>query len=172
MSDTNETISGKIPLAPRERVRAKVDAPTWQASVDTAGELLIRGGQCTEAYVSAMKDAVRDIGPYIVVAPGVAMPHARPEAGVLEPGVSIITLAEPVEFGHTTNDPVDVVIAFAALDKQAHLQALQQIVTVIQDSQTLAELRAAQSDDAAHEILLRRGLTATNDQINQSRSSS
>ncbi|MBA0051287.1 PTS sugar transporter subunit IIA [Streptomyces sp. AJS327] len=151
-------------MAPRERTRARVAAPAWQDAVDAAGELLVRGGLCTDDYVSAMKDAVRDLGPYVVVAPGVAMPHARPEAGVRSPGVSIVTLAEPVEFGHAANDPVDVVIAFAALDKQAHLRALQQIVTLIQNREALAELRAAETGDEIHAVLLRHGLPAASDQ--------
>lgn len=159
----SETTPDPTPLAPRECIRARVATPMWRDAVDAAGELLVRGGHCTDDYVSAMKDAVRDLGPYIVVAPGVAMPHARPEAGVRSPGVSLITLAEPVQFGHAANDPVDVVIAFAALDKQAHLQSLQQIVTLIQDREALAELRAAETDDEVHEVLLRHCLPATSD---------
>jgi len=36
----------------------------------------------------------------------------------------LVTLAEPVEFGAGANDPVSVVLALAAQDKQQHVEAL------------------------------------------------
>ena len=138
-----------------ELVRARVRAADWAEAVRAAGDLLAEAGRCTHDYVTAMQDAVRDLGPYMVVAPGVAMPHARPEAGVLEPGVAVVTLASPVEFGHAANDPVDVVIAFAAVDKDAHLATLQRIVALIQDQSSLEALRSATDDTTAAEVLRR-----------------
>ncbi|MBV7435262.1 PTS sugar transporter subunit IIA [Cardiobacteriaceae bacterium TAE3-ERU3] len=133
-------------LAP-EQVKAKQDAADWREAVAIAGQLLVDAGCCTGDYVRAMQEGVIEFGPYIVIAPGVAMPHARPEAGVLKPGVSIITLAEPREFGNEANDPVDFVIAFSAVDKNAHIQTLQQIVGLLESEDTMAAVRAAASDD-------------------------
>jgi len=59
-----------------------------------------------------------------VIAPGLAMPHARPNDSVLETGMSLVTLAEPVSFGHAKNDPVRVVFGLAALDHDKHLELL------------------------------------------------
>lgn len=95
-----------------------------------------------------MQEGVIEFGPYIVIAPGVAMPHARPEAGVLKPGVSIITLAEARAFGNETNDPVDFVIAFAAVNKNAHIKTLQRIVGLLENDAAMAAARAATTDDA------------------------
>ena len=52
-------------------------------------------GRCwfTEpTYTEAMIDVVRDMGPYIVLAPGLAMPHARPEMGAKQVGTALVTL--------------------------------------------------------------------------------
>jgi PTS system ascorbate-specific IIA component len=134
-------------LVSPSQVRAKVVVDDWGQAVDAAGTLLVEARACSPEYVSAMRQAVRDLGPYIVIAPGVAMPHARPEAGVAAPGVAIATLAHPVEFGHKANDPVDLVIAFAAVDKGAHLETLQAIVALLQDAPALAAVRAAETHE-------------------------
>jgi PTS system ascorbate-specific IIA component len=130
----------------RSMVRARLKAASWEEAVEQAGRLLVDAGSCESRYVSAMADAVREIGPYIVVAPGVAMPHARPEQGVRRPAVAVVTLERPVEFGHRANDPVDLVIAFAALDKNAHLVTLQSISHLLMNQESLARVRAADSD--------------------------
>ena len=46
-----------------------------------------------------MIDVVRDMGPYIVLAPGLAMPHARPEMGAKQVGAALVTLEKPIDFG-------------------------------------------------------------------------
>jgi ascorbate PTS system EIIA or EIIAB component len=127
-------------------VTAKAAAPDWRAAVSLAGELLVQAGLATGDYVDAMQEAREELGPYMVVAPGVAMPHARPDRGVLAPGVSVLTLATPVPFGHTSNDPVDVVIAFSALNKSAHVATLQRIAELVGDADALSAIRTAGDD--------------------------
>jgi PTS system ascorbate-specific IIA component len=55
-----------------------------------------------------MVDSLHENGPYIVVAPGFAFAHARPSESVRRTGMSWVRLAEPVEFGHTSNNPVSL----------------------------------------------------------------
>lgn len=128
-------------------VRAGISVSTWREAVEAAGSLLVAAGSCTEAYVDAMAAAVVELGPYMVIAPGVAMPHARPEAGVIHPGTVVVTLATPLAFGNPANDPVDLVIAFAAVDKNAHLESLQAITALLLDEPRLNAVRAATNDD-------------------------
>lgn len=136
-----------------DQVSARYPAADWQDAVNKAGEMLVAAGCATPEYTQAMKDSVRDNGPYIVITTGVAMPHARPESGVLTPGVSVLTLATPREFGHETNDPVDVVIAFAAVDKNAHIATLQKIVGTLDNDAVMAAIRGADSDEALLQAL-------------------
>lgn len=137
------------PLAPLERIRVGVEAQSWREAVRAAGQLLVDTGCATAEYPAAMETAVVDLGPYIVIAPGVAMPHARPESGATRAGVAVVTLDRPVEFGHAANDPVSVVIAFAALDKDAHISVMQSIVRLVGDEAALTGLRAATTDAEA-----------------------
>lgn len=71
-------------------------------------------------YYQAILDGVEQFGPYFVIAPGLAMPHGRPEEGVKKTGFSLVTLKKPLEFNHEDNDPVDILITMAAVDANTH----------------------------------------------------
>jgi len=46
-----------------------------------AGAFLVDTDAVFPSYVDAMVRAVEELGPYMVVAPGIALAHARPEDG-------------------------------------------------------------------------------------------
>ena len=88
---------------------------------------------CEPGYIDAMVQAVRDMGPYMVLAPGIALAHARPEDGMLKVGMSIINLAEPVEFGNEANDPVSLVISFGGIDQESHVEMLRTLALFLME---------------------------------------
>jgi PTS system ascorbate-specific IIA component len=93
-------------------------------------------------------ELVHENGPYIVLAPGIALAHARPEDGAVALALCAVTLASPVAFGHPSNDPVDVVLAFASPDRNAHLGLLAALARHLA-SGLPEQLRAATSESAA-----------------------
>lgn len=48
-------------------------------------DLLVAADVVEPRYYQAILDAVEQHGPYFVLAPGLAMPHGRPEEGVKKP---------------------------------------------------------------------------------------
>ena len=107
-------------------------ANDWQDAVAIAGNALVASGCTTPEYTQAMIDNVLELGAYIVIAPGLAMPHARPSEAVLHTGLSLVTLKQPVKFGHHKNDPVSVVFGLAALDHDRHLELLSEFAAKMQ----------------------------------------
>ncbi len=128
-----------------DRIRLQVEAADWRDAVRQGGKLLEEAGLCEPRYVQAMIAAVEEMGPYMVLAPGLALAHARPEDGVLEIGMSIITLKEPVEFGSEVNDPVKLVISFGGLDKESHIGMLKELAQFLVIEENQAMLREATS---------------------------
>lgn len=126
-----------------DHIEVKLEASSWEEAVDGVGMIMVRTGLTHQAYTEAMKETLKSLGPYSVIAPGIAMPHARPEDGVIQTGFSLITLEQPVKFGSKANDPVDIVIGFAALDKQNHITALKEIATCFGDNKFIQNIRAA-----------------------------
>lgn len=117
-------------LLTEKTIKLNVEAKNWEEAVRIGGEILVENGFVEPRYVDAMIRTVREMGPYIVIAPGIAMPHARPEDGVKQVCMSLITLKEPVKFGNEANDPVKLVIEFGAIDNHTHLQALSQLMNL------------------------------------------
>jgi len=48
-------------------------------------------------------------------------------------GMSIITLATPVEFGSESNDPVKLVISFGGVDNKSHIGMLQELAEFLME---------------------------------------
>lgn len=132
-------------LLTEDAIRLDVEASTWQEAIGAAGALLEATGVADGRYTQAMIDSVVEHGPYIVLTPGFAFAHARPSDAVHRTGLSYVRLAQPVEFGHKTNDPVTLVVALAALDSTTHRQAMAELAKVLANPARKAELDAAAS---------------------------
>ncbi len=109
-----------------ENIKVKAGAKDWKEAIDIAGNLLLNSGKIKRKYIDNMIEAVIDLGPYIVLTPGFALAHAAPSSDVLENGVSLITLEQPVNFG-SINDPVNVVLCLASVDSNSHINVLKSV---------------------------------------------
>ena len=130
-----------------QTVNTKVDAVDWEDAIRKAGALLVDAGYAEQQYVDAMVDVVNSYGPYIVILPGVALAHARPECGAKKIGLSLITLNEPVKFGNETFDPVKLVFALCATDNHSHLDLLQEIAIIFEDEKKMLELADCENNE-------------------------
>lgn len=120
----------------REAILIDNDAATAEDAILAAGNALVASGACSEAYVEAMLANYREFGPYFVIAPGLAMPHARPEQGAKQAQLSFVRLRQPVVFGHAENDPVRLVLGLSATGQDEHIALIQQLVTLLGDEST------------------------------------
>lgn len=121
-------------------------AATWEEAITASGELLVKAQVASPEYTERMLEAVREHGPYIVIAPGFALAHARPGDDIRTTGMSFLNLADPVEFGHESNDPVQIVMALAAKDANAHQEALAALAGVLMDENSRSALAHARSE--------------------------
>ena len=119
----------------------------WRAAVRVAGDALVASGAARPGYAGEMIRMIEEHGPYVVVAPGLALAHARPGPEVLGDGLAVVTLARGVAFGHPHNDPVTVVVALASASASEHLAAVAAVANVFNDETSVARLEAATSAD-------------------------
>ncbi|MFC7457640.1 PTS sugar transporter subunit IIA [Brachybacterium sp. GCM10030267] len=126
-------------------IRLDVPAADWREAIRLSGDLLVSSDVTGAAYTEAMIRAVEEHGPYIVITPGFALAHSRPDESVHRTGMSFVRLAEPVSFGHETNDPVHLVMALAAADSSAHQSALAALAGVLADPAGRTALETASS---------------------------
>lgn len=148
-------------LAQNHSVRLQAEAATWQEAVRIGVDLLVEAGVVEPRYYQAILDGVAQFGPYFVIAPGLAMPHGRPEEGVKRTGFALVTLKTPLMFNHEENDPVDILITMAAVDANAHQEVgIMQIVNLFEDEENFDRLRACRSEQEVLDLIDRAAAAA------------
>ncbi|QUI22533.1 PTS sugar transporter subunit IIA [Vallitalea pronyensis] len=128
-------------------IRVQVEVDDWEKAVNQGIQLLEAADFVEDGYGHAIIEDTKEHGPYYVICPGVAMPHARPEAGVKANGISIMTLKNPVNFGNPDNDPVHIVISLAATDNVTHLEMMQDVVTMLSSEENINKIKEADTAD-------------------------
>ena len=133
-------------LVKKELIQQLDKVNDWQTAVRIASKPLLEQGYIEESYVEAIISSVNEIGPYIVLAPKVAVPHASPDAGVHRLGISLLQLKEPVNFGLEDDEDKNVQLIFvlATVDSTAHLKALQQLALILDDDEVIENLIKAE----------------------------
>jgi len=130
-------------LLKAENVQILEGATDWKEAIRKSTEPLERGGFVTADYKEGIIQNVETLGPYICIAPHVAMPHARPEQGALKTQIAVTLFRKEIIF--TREDATaKLFITLSAADSDSHLQVLVKISELLQD-----EEKAAQILDAA-----------------------
>jgi len=142
-----------LPPLPKSAIVIGATAADWRAAVTLAGDALASSGMARPGYSGEMIRMIEEHGPYVVIAPGLALAHARPGPDVIADGLSVVTLAEPVSFGHPYNDPVRVVLALAMATPGEHLAAVAAVANVFNDSDAITELAGATSAEEVQRIM-------------------
>ena len=132
-----------LPPLPDEAVALGAHAADWRAAVREAGRALTRAGAVRIEYAERMISVIDEFGAYVVISPGLALAHARPGPDVLHEGLSVVTLAEPVAFGHPHNDPVRVVVGLAVANAEEHVASVAALANAFNDPEAIERLAAA-----------------------------
>ena len=112
------------------RIEVDYEAKDWKDAVNHAGELLYKDGAVEERYIQAMIQKIETYGPYIVICPGTALPHADAEEGVIYEAASLMRLKKPVDFHHEMNDPVKYVIGMSVKSAESVNQAIYDLMMI------------------------------------------
>ncbi|MCU5775284.1 PTS sugar transporter subunit IIA [Erwiniaceae bacterium BAC15a-03b] len=126
----------------------------WQSAIRQAGQPLIDRGVIRESYVQSIIKQKEQLGPYFVIAPRIALPHARPEEGALALGLSLLKLKQGINFDSEENDPVDVIFMFSAPDSNSHIEMISQLAELLSDEEVMAQLYQAQNQQQLIELLV------------------
>ena len=123
------------------------------AAIELAGELLVASGRATKGYVASMLDAVEKFGPYIVIAPGIALAHGKPSEDVIETGLSLLVLENAIEFQHSQNDPVQLVFGLAATHHESHIEMMSELAQFLSDQNSVNSLLTCSDSDQIRLLL-------------------
>lgn len=129
-----------LSLISEETICLKAEVKTWQQAITVGGKLLLKNDFIEEGYIQAMIDNMLKNGPYFVLTPGVAMPHADSQSGVKKMSISLVTLANPINFLESPNNPVQLVICLAASSNESHLDLLKKVSQLLSNPEDIQKI--------------------------------
>ncbi|HAZ8508500.1 TPA: PTS mannitol transporter subunit IIA, partial [Escherichia coli] len=129
-------------------------AKDWQEAIDFSMVSLLDKNYISENYIQAIKGSTINNGPYYILAPGVAMPHARSECGALKTGMSLTLLKQSVYFPGN-DEPIKLLIGLSAADANSHIGAIQALSELLCEEEILEQLLTASSEKQLADIISR-----------------
>ncbi|QEH62005.1 PTS system, ascorbate-specific IIA component [Spiroplasma chinense] len=127
------------------------EANDWKDAITACFQPLLKNGVISEEYIKGVIDSTLKYGPYYIICPNVAMPHASSESGALKNGFSIMTLKKPVLFD---KQEISVLIGFAAVNSEVHMTvALPQIVAIFENESTVDKIANSKSEEELKKII-------------------
>jgi mannitol/fructose-specific phosphotransferase system IIA component (Ntr-type) len=118
-----------------EFIQLNVRVDNWEEAIRKGTLPLVMKNKITKEYVNKIIEIAKTIGPYIVITKHVALPHAPAEFGAKETAIGITTLEYPVRFGNEANDPVKYLFCLSATDSNSHLEALAELVKLLENEE-------------------------------------
>ena len=129
-------------LLKAENVQILESAMDWKDAIRKSTLPLEKDNFVTVDYKEGIITNVETLGPYICIAPHVAMPHARPEQGALKTQIAVTLFREEITF--TREDATaKLFITLSAADSDSHLQVLVKISELLQDEDKAAQILKA-----------------------------
>jgi len=119
-----------------DNVVAQGSATTKEGAIREAGELLVRAGAVTPAYVEAMLERESSVSTYM--GNYLAIPHGTNEAkdAILRSSLSLVRYQAPVDWD---GDEVRFAVGIAGLNNE-HLEILSKIAIVFSDEDEVQKL--------------------------------
>ena len=117
----------------------------WRSAVQLASRPLELHGKITAAYAQAIISATEQNGPWYILSPEFALPHARPQDGVLsrDSVLSLLCCSEGVDF--PDHPGIRLIVILAAADSELHIQTIQRLVCWLDEGDRLAQFTAVQT---------------------------
>ncbi|EGR2797214.1 PTS sugar transporter subunit IIA [Vibrio navarrensis] len=122
-------------------------------ALDIACSTLVQQGKVNKSYLDAIKAKHNEIGPYYVLAPKIAMPHARPEDGVNEACLQVTVFKNGVDLESQDNGDVYFSVTLAAMDSHSHINTIMALSELFQNDDDIDAIIAAEGKDEIAEIL-------------------
>ncbi|GAM66793.1 ascorbate-specific PTS system [Vibrio sp. JCM 19236] len=122
-------------------------------ALDITCSKLIEQGKVEQSYLEAIKVKHKEIGAYYVLAPKIAMPHARPEDGVNEAALQITIFKKGVDLESEDNGDVFFSVTLAAMDSDSHIQTIVALSELFQNDDDIDAIIAAENESEVRAIL-------------------
>ncbi|GAA0070381.1 PTS sugar transporter subunit IIA [Clostridium sardiniense] len=125
----------------------------WEDAVKAACAPLEEEKAIEREYSDLIIESIKKHGPYIVIAPKIAIPHAQEGKGVNETSICLMKTNTPVRFGDGDEYDAQLFFVLASTDNNIHLQNLSRMVELISDEEMVEKLLKAKSVEDLKELV-------------------
>ena len=121
--------------------------PDWQSAIHGGCKPLVADGTVEAGYADEIIACIEKYGPYIIIAPDIAMPHSQENAkGVHKTAISFMKVAEAVAFDADDREKdARLFFTLASQDHAQHLENMSALATMLDNEALIGELLQAQN---------------------------
>lgn len=119
----------------------------WRDAVHAACQPLLADGTIEPEYPVAIVNKIEELGPYIVIAPDICIPHAQEGVGVNDTAVCFMKTEKPVSFSDDGEHDARLFFVLASVDNSVHLENLSELAERLSDEEYVAKILAANTPE-------------------------
>lgn len=138
----------------KDKIKIVDSVSDWKEAVNFSVGLLEKDGIVPSDYKTKVIESVNELGPYIFIAPGIAMPHVQ-YFGETEIGISLLRLNNEVKYDDENS--ADLFFAFSAKDSKSHIQMIQELGTFLFDDKNIEALRNKKTAEEIYDYIQKHG---------------
>ncbi|MDP2812989.1 MAG: PTS sugar transporter subunit IIA [Erysipelotrichaceae bacterium] len=129
--------------------KERMDADTALRAI---GRIMVESKSVKPEYVENMIASYKEFGPYFVIAPGVAIAHAKPDESVIRDDIALMICHHPVVF-NSHNDPVSMLFGLCATGSHQHMEVLMQVANLLSDTEAQKQIMHVSNEQELFELL-------------------
>lgn len=152
LDQKGETMNAMQEMLKRENVQIVDSCKDWQDAIHVAVQPLVDGGYVKPEYIDGVIENAHKFGPYFVLAPDLALIHARPEQGVIKRQLAVTVLRKGVEF--KTGEPCRLLVTLAAEDPNSHIDVMRVLATMFANPDNIERVCNAKSADEVYDLFV------------------
>ena len=142
-------------------VRIEKEIPEdWEQAIRFSGRVMKEQNLVTDQYINQVINDVKEYGPYIVIVPGVAMPHSSAKNdGVIGTGIGFTIMPNTVSF-EEGNEEKDAKLFFmlAAKDSEAHMQNIANLSDMLMEDGMVDDLMKVENMEDYVAVMKKHGM--------------
>jgi ascorbate PTS system EIIA or EIIAB component len=135
-----------------ENLKIRSEAMDAYTALREVGKLLVDAQSVKSQYIDNMISSYQVFGPYFVIAPGVAIAHAKPDESVNRDDIALMICHSPVIF-NSHNDPVTMLFGLCATGSHQHMEVLMKVANLLSDTEAQKRIMSVNDEEELFELL-------------------
>lgn len=136
----------------KDKIIIKDKVEDWKQAIQKASTPLLEQNIIKDGYINSMIKSVEELGPYIVIAPEIAIAHARPDNNVNKVGLSLLKLKEHINFSKDDHY-ASLIFVLSAIDNDSHLTILKSLAQLLGNMEKVQHLLNSNSKEEILNII-------------------